>query len=437
MKWHHSLRSRVAAGISVLVIVVLAIQGIAVYTAVDRQEEELMNRIVSDELAHYITRYRADPTTEPPALERFTGYLLRSAAERQSMPEVLRGLPPGLSEIHIGGDEHHVAVRDEPEGRFVMTYNVGDHEARERHVIALLVSSGIAAALLAGALGHWVAGYVVRPMTQFADRVEAASVVSGVAHLPADSEDQEIRRLTRAFSNYSSRVADFVQREQEFTANISHELRTPLTAIRTGCELLLLREGGLTPAGRERVEGIDRAAARLAETARSLLYLARGAEAPRLEEVSVAESVIEVAEPMLPALRAKGIDLQVAVEPSAMVRVDRTALLLVTDNLLRNAAAYTERGRIEVSYRAGCLAIEDTGPGIDPALLPRLGERFQRGAREQGLEGTGLGLSIVKRICERLGWRFEIGAASSGGTRVEIRFPAPTSREIHAASTAS
>jgi signal transduction histidine kinase len=422
---------------SVVLVAVVAVQGIAVYTAVDRQEEELMDRIVAEELAHYVARYRADPTSEPPALERFTGYLARDEAGRRALPEVLRNLPAGLSEIHIAGDEHHVAIRDEPEGRFVMTYNVGDHEARERDVIALLISSGLAAALLGGALGHWIAGFLVRPVTEFADRVEAAGVVSGVAQLPADSEDQEIQRLTRAFSAYSRRVADFVHREQEFTANISHELRTPLTAIPTGCELLLLREGGLTPAGRERVEGIDRAAAKLAETARSLLYLARGAEAPKLEEVSVAESVIEVAEPMLPALRAKGVDFRLAVDASAMVRADRTALLLVTDNLLRNAAAYTERGRIEVSYGGGCLAIEDTGPGIDPALLPRLGERFQRGAREQGLEGTGLGLSIVKRICERLGWRFEIGAGACGGTRVEIRFPVPTSREIHAASTAS
>lgn len=436
MRWKRSLRRRVATGIASLVIVVVGVYGAAVYLAVDAQEEELMDRIVAEELAHFIARYRADVSLDPPSLERFAGYVVRNEAERRALPDYLRGLPAGLSEVVVRGEEHHVAIRDEPEGRFVMTYNVAHHEARERGLIMLLSVGGLATALLAGALGHWLAGYLVRPVTAFADRLESMGPAPGVAPLDAQSEDEEIQRLTRAFSAYRARVADLVQREQEFTANLSHELRTPLTAIRTGCELVLLREPGLTPPGRDRVEAIDRAAARLGETARSLLYLARGAEAPRAEEVSIRESVVEVADPMLPMLRDKGIAFDLAIDSTAVVRADRTALLLVTDNLLRNAAAYTERGRIQVAYRDGCLSIEDTGPGIDPSVLPRLGERFQRGARE-GPDGTGLGLSIVKRICERLGWRFELGNGPEGGTRVEIRFPPPSSREIHAASTAS
>jgi signal transduction histidine kinase len=162
-----------------------------------------------------------------------------------------------------------------------------------------------------------------------------------------------------------------------------------------------------------------------------LLYLARGGMAPGLEEVSVQECVTEAADPILATLRHKGIDFQTAIDTAATVRADRTALFLVADNLLRNAAYYTERGRIQVTYRDGCLTIEDTGPGIDAAVLTRIGERFNRGARSTSDDGIGLGLSIVKRICERFGWQLDIESMPATGTRASVRFPLPSSQDFH------
>jgi signal transduction histidine kinase len=136
----------------------------------------------------------------------------------------------------------------------------------------------------------------------------------------------------------------------------------------------------------------------------------------------------EAAEAVLPILSRKGVQFEAAIDPSAMVRADRSALYLVTDNLLRNAAYYTERGRVRIAYRDGCLVIEDTGSGIDASALSRVGERFYRGARLSGDDGIGLGLAIVRRICDRFGWRFEIDSAPGAGTRASVRLPLPTSR---------
>jgi len=76
-----------------------------------------------------------------------------------------------------------------------------------------------------------------------------------------------------------------------------------------------------------------------------------------------------------------------------------------------------------VSYRDGCLVIEDSGPGIHASELPRIAERYYRGARTKNPDGIGLGLAIVKRICERFDWRFEISSTSGTGTRVAVFFP--------------
>lgn len=422
MRWRRSLRRRVTLGMALLAILTVGVHSILLFSATDRQEEELINRIVAEELQHYIAKYRADTAAPPPVSDNLTGYLVRDEVARRQLPEMVRDLPAGTHEIFVDDGERHVAVRDEPEGRFIMVYDVTLHEERERDFIMLLLVGVGITVLAAGALGYWAAGWLVWPVRALAHRVEHLGPQPPATPLAQEYADDEVHRLAHAFDGYLHKVTDFIQREQEFTSNISHELRTPLTAIRTSCELLA-QESELSEGGRRRIEAIDRAAERLTETARSLLYLARGTEMPRLEEVSVRECVTEATEPILPILARKEIVFETAIDPSAMVRADRAALLLVADNLLRNAAYYTNRGRVCVAYRDSCLVIEDSGSGIDAAILARVGERFYRGTRAASDDGIGLGLAIVKRICERLQWKLEIDSAPGTGTRASVRFP--------------
>ena len=436
MRIRSSLRLRVTIGIALLTVLSLGAHSLLLFSATEDLEEDLVNRIVTEELQYFITRHRRDPMASPPALENLTGYLATGTAARSRLPPYLRDLPAGLHEVFVDGAEHHVAVRDEPEGRFILAYNVAHHEAREQGLLMFLFLGIGVAVLSSAALSYWAAGLLVRPVRELAQHVERLGPDRPATPLAQKYTDEEVQRLARAFDGYLQKVAELIQREQEFTANVSHELRTAITTIRTSCELLL-QESGLSDSARERIETIDRAAEHLTETARSLLFLARGGEGARLEEVSVHECVVEAAEPILPTLARKGIAFETAIEASAMVRADRTALFLVADNLLRNAAYYTERGRVRAVYRDGCLTIEDSGPGIDPTALPRVGERFYRGGSPAGNDGTGIGLAIVKRICERFGWQLKIDSAPGAGTRVSVYFPLPSSQELHAISTFS
>jgi signal transduction histidine kinase len=431
-----SLRQRATFGIAAIAIIVVGAHSVAVYNAADTQEDGLMDQIASEELDHLIEQFRRDAAIPPPRSQVLTTYVVRDAAAHAALPAYLRELPDGFREIALPDGDVHVGVRSESGIRFYVVFDVSYNERRIRELGWLLLLGWAATAVVAIVLGYWVAGLVVRPVASLAEQVGRLGSNPPSRPLAIDHVEVEIARLARAFDDYLLKIAEIIRREQEFTSNVSHELRTPLTAIRTSCELLL-QEAGLTESGRRRAEAINRAASRLTETARALLFLGRGADAPGAEEIPVRECIAEAAEPVLPILASKQVVWEIDIDPAAMVRADRTALYLVAGNLLRNAAAYTERGRVRAAYRDGRLLIEDSGPGIEAAVLPRIGERFNRGAQAPGHDGTGLGLAIVKRICERLGWQLEIESVAGRGTRASVRFPLPSSQDLHAASTRS
>lgn len=422
-------------GMALLTIAVVSVHSLLLFTVTDRFEDDLIDRITAEELQYFIAKYRSDGYPAP-ASEHLTGYVIRDEADRSRLPGYLHGLSAGLQEVFVDGQERHVAVRDEPEGRFMIVYDVEQHEVRERAFIMVLLVGSAVAVLAAALLGYWLAGLLVRPVRDLAERVETLGPGRPPAPLAHDYVDDEVRRLARAFDGYLHKVADFIEREQDFTANISHELRTPLTAIRTSCELLL-QEPGLPDRTRQRIEAIDRAAARLAETARSLLFLARGGESPQIEEVSVLECTLEAAESVRANLARRSIAFETTVDVAAVVRTDRAALFLVVDNLLRNAAAYTERGYVRVGFNDGCLTIEDTGRGIHVSELPHVVKRYYRGTHPAADSNLGLGLAIVQRICERYGWRLEIASKPGTGTRVAVHLALPSSQDLHTALTGS
>jgi signal transduction histidine kinase len=100
----------------------------------------------------------------------------------------------------------------------------------------------------------------------------------------------------------------------------------------------------------------------------------------------------------------------------------------VVRNLLDNAARHArERAAIGVAELDGhvVLAVEDDGPGIDPADRERALERFVRldGARDRRTGGTGLGLSIVRDVTTAYGGSVELGDSSLGGLLVRIELP--------------
>lgn len=319
-----------------------------------------------------------------------------------------------------GVDERHVAVRSADNVRFIVTYDSGAHETREAAFRDLLLLSLATVVLVSIALSYWLGRMLTRQLTELAQRVALLAPDEPHAPLAHARQDAEVEALARTLDDYHQRIVHMVRREQEFTANASHELRTPLTAIRTSCELLL-GDDALPDKAHARIAAIDDAARRMSDQVQALLFLAREQRLGTVEPVALAECVEDAAAPLRDEIARRGIGFENRVAHDAVLDLDRQALNTVLANLLRNAVQHTEGGFVRVTYAPGRLAVADSGSGIDAQMLPRLFDRFYRGAER--VEGFGLGLAIVKRICDQYGWRVEVESAPGRGSSFSIAFP--------------
>jgi signal transduction histidine kinase len=294
-------------------------------------------------------------------------------------------------------------------------------------LVAVLVALAVASVPLARG--------IARPL----ERLTAAARALGSGDLSAragvDRAD-EVGELGRAFDEMAERLERLLRQEKELIANVSHELRTPLSRIRVALDLAA--EGDLERARRflgeiaQDLSEVERLVEDILTAARLDLAQGRpGAEVPlRREPLPGGELVARAAERFRAAHPGRTLEVA-AEEPLPVLDADAALLRRALDNLLDNAAKYSEPGEpVTLSARAegGALVLEvrDRGIGIDAADLPRLFTPFFRTdrSRGRGSGGVGLGLALAKRIAEAHGGTIAVESASGKGTVVRVRVPA-------------
>ncbi|MFJ9559264.1 ATP-binding protein [Streptomyces fuscichromogenes] len=225
------------------------------------------------------------------------------------------------------------------------------------------------------------------------------------------------------------------ERMRRFLADASHELRTPLASIAGYAELM--------NRGTDRIEPglawrrVNAESARMRSLVEDLLLLARLDEGRPLQSAEVDMAAL-VAEAVWDA-RAAGADhvwqLELDLDlddGSALVLGDEARLHQVVANLLANARVHTLAGTtvtasVEATRTTCVIRVRDDGPGIPPALLPTVFERFTRAdtsrTRAGVLEGgSGLGLAIVDAITTAHGGRIDVQSAP-GRTEFTVELP--------------
>jgi signal transduction histidine kinase len=221
-----------------------------------------------------------------------------------------------------------------------------------------------------------------------------------------------------------------LRRQREFAADASHELRTPLTVIRASVEHL--RRHGDEPVATvgDALKDIDDEVQHMTSMVEDLLLLARSdSGAVTLERVPLQldDVATEATAALLGPAASRGVRLLVDPEPAPVsgdpARLRQLVMILV-DNAIRHSPA---GGEVRIGVRSAdgtaTLAVADQGPGIRPADLPHLFDRFWRAAGAPD-GGTGLGLSIAKWIAEQHAGSITATSPEGGGARFEVRLPA-------------
>ncbi|OKK18560.1 histidine kinase [Streptomyces sp. CB00455] len=370
--------------------------------------------------------------------------VLTAVARQEARPQAG---PVDLDLPGLGG----YRVMSSADGGLVLGFPLRDVESTVSTLIAVEVCVTLAGLIAASLAGQALVGVALRPLRRVAataTRVSELPLHSGEPALHERVPDAEAdprtevgqvgAALNRMLGHVSSALTARQQSEtrvRQFVADASHELRTPLASIRGYAELTRRGREEQGPDTRHALGRIESEATRMTGLVEDLLLLAR-LDAGRT--LSAADTDTDLAPLVVDAVsdaRAAGPGhhwrLRLPEEP-APIRADPARIQQVLVNLLANARTHTPPGTTvtaHVSRETSMvrLLIEDDGPGIPPALLPHVFERFARGdaSRSRAAGSTGLGLAIVQAVVAAHGGR--VGVRSRPGhTCFEVLLPLAT-----------
>lgn len=287
-------------------------------------------------------------------------------------------------------------------------------ELLHQRIALPLVLSGITVFSLVlfvafGACAYITLRYTLKPLRDVSDSAAAISPRSIHARLDSKTVPSEITPLVESFNRALERLEQGYRLQKEFMGNAAHELKTPLALIRAQIEL----EDGSAGSRRALLGDVEY----MSRQVQQLLLLAEVSEAGNYQFQTV--DVHDVADQAVQYLQrmAQAADVRLllsAASPDIIWHADRGALFTLLKNLLENAIQHAPANTVvQLDIQPDGITVRDMGPGVDPAQLPRLFERFWRGEGRRDL-GAGLGLAICHEIAMAHGWQLAAEPANPG-----------------------
>jgi PAS domain S-box-containing protein len=227
-----------------------------------------------------------------------------------------------------------------------------------------------------------------------------------------------------------------------FLANMSHEIRTPMNAI-LGYAQLLGRDPHLNAAHKQKIDVIHSSGNHLLTLINDILEMSK-IEAGRatlvVEPFDLRALLNDVQWMFRELAEHKGLALAFVVDPGVprALSGDTGKVRQVVINLLSNAVKFAARGRIEV--RATCrpagegryriaIAVQDSGPGIEPADLTRIFDAFDQAGSKVRAGGSGLGLAISRNFARLMQGDLVVDSTPGTGSVFTFSFDAAATAE--------
>ena len=283
--------------------------------------------------------------------------------------------------------------------------------------------------LLMVASAVWVIWLNISPLRRL-EKVAQALSDNRLPDTVAESGNNEVGRIIRAFNLASRQLAANQQQRERMIRDIAHELRTPITNIMGRIEAF---EEGIVKDSAAVIRFTNTQLEGLASIVEDMQLLS-SADANQLSvtlrEINLPAMLQEWAEHYRDEPEIDGITVSSPCVDSMYLRLDPQRMTQVLDNLLTNARRARPSG-LKISLETelpgkGCkLSFSDNGPGVPDESLPLLFQRLYRvdTSRNANTGGAGLGLSIVKTLVEAQNGRVEAIKTKQGGLCIEMIFP--------------
>lgn len=286
-----------------------------------------------------------------------------------------------------------------------------------------------AAVVIAAAVAGWFfTRGLTRPLRQLADAADQVAA-TGSLDIPVDAKaTDETGRVARSFATMLGALSRSRAQQHQLAQDAAHELRTPLTSLRANVDILR-RHGELPAQTRTRILGaLDTELRELTGLVDELVELSTDYWAGHGEQavrpVRLDQLVSDVASR---SRQRSGRTITVQTEPCVVLGQPR-ALARAVANLVDNALKFSpDPSPIEITVQAGRVQVRDHGPGIAPADLPRIFDRFYRSAAARSQPGSGLGLAIVAHVAESSGGHAFARNLPDGGAVAGIDLPCQSS----------
>ncbi len=326
-------------------------------------------------------------------------------------------------------EEAIIAVEKDPSGvkEAALLFISFDTSPAIPWVLVALIAAGVIAG--AAVLAAPISGLVTRSLRTLAGAARAIRAGNLDVRVEARSPT-EVADLASSFNDMAEELARAEVRRKQLTADVAHELRSPLTNILGHLDAI---EDGVIEPSPDQVRIITAEAARVAHLVDDLQTLSA------LDEDTLAlakgpADICTLIDRSIEARQARAREREITVlrsgECNSPLSVDSTRIDQIVGNLLDNALEHTPNGgevAVVVADTADAVHIRvtDSGPGIDPELLPRVFDRLSRAdqVRSPGNGGRGLGLAIARGLARAHDGDITATNSAAGGARFEVTLP--------------
>lgn len=226
-----------------------------------------------------------------------------------------------------------------------------------------------------------------------------------ISPLTTEANTQELADMVCTFNLYQSKIQELIERERSFNCYASHELRSPLMVMK-GALTLLNESDGKAFKDRQLLR-LEKATEEMTEFVETLLSLTKPSLNDGQNEIEINTTLVgKVVENHTHLIQYKNISWQVHITGTPRIQIPEAIFHILLGNLIKNAFAYTEEGKIKIEATPHQLRVIDTGKGFE----------------SDKIKGYGLGLLLVRDIAKRFGYEFELLDNLPHGTIARLMF---------------